>query len=119
MKSNYLLIIITAFLLTGCASMFADSSDKLLIRSNDPSAKLFVNGNQVGTGSAVYSLSRGKTAIITASKAGCSDRSVSTEQSVAGATWFNLLFWPGFIVDAATGAIHKTDPVDYIVSPSC
>jgi hypothetical protein len=106
-------------MLSGCASMFGDSKDQVTIHSNDPDAKILVNGNEVGKGSAVYAMPRGKTAIITASKDGCSDRSIPTEQSIDGITWINIFVWPGFIVDAATGAMHKADPTDYTVTPDC
>ena len=110
------LILIT---LSGCASMFSDNADKVTIRSNDADAKILVNGNEVGQGSAVYSLQRGKSAILTATKSGCSDRSVPTEQAIDGMFWLNILVWPGAIVDVATGAIHKADPTDYTVTPDC
>jgi hypothetical protein len=73
----------------------------------------------VGKGSAQYVLPRGKEATITASKAGCDDRSIQTEKRIVGATWLNIFFWPGFIVDVATGAIQKADPTTYTVSPQC
>jgi hypothetical protein len=105
--------------ISGCATIFSDKTDQLTIHSNDPSAKIIVNGNQVGTGSAVYSLARDKTAIITASKKGCSDMSVPTTQSLNGVTFINLIFWPGYLIDAASGSIHKADPTDYAVTPNC
>lgn len=105
--------------LSGCVSMFGDSNDKITVRSNDPDANILVNGNEVGQGSVVYSLPRGKTAILTATKNGCADRSVPTEQSIDGLYWVNILVWPGLIVDVATGAAHKADPTDYTVTPDC
>jgi hypothetical protein len=107
------------FLLSGCASMFGDSTDQVTIHSNDPNAKLLVNGNEIGTGTAVYSVQRGKSVILTATEKGCADRSLPTEQSIDGITWLDIFFWPGFIVDAATGDMHKTDPTDYTVTPDC
>lgn len=109
----------TLMLLTSCASMFGNDSDQLTIHSNDPNAKIMVDGNVVGTGSTTYTLPRGKTAVIKASKEGCQDRSVTTGRSIVGATWFNILFWPGFIVDAVTGDMHKANPTNYSVTPIC
>jgi hypothetical protein len=99
--------------------MFGDSKDIVNVRSNTEDAKILVNGNEMGKGTAQFALVRGKDATITASKPGCSDRTVQTEKRVVGATWLNILFWPGFIVDVATGAMHKTDPTDYTVTPHC
>jgi hypothetical protein len=118
-KSAFFSLAALLVLLTGCASMFSGSSDQITIHSNDPAAKIQVNGNNVGTGSVVYSLPRGQTALITASKPGCDARSISTGQAIAGPTWLNIFFWPGFIVDAATGDMHKANPTDYTITPDC
>lgn len=112
-------IIVLSISLSGCATIFGDSKDLINVRSNDPAATILINGNEMGKGSAQYTVMRGKEATITATKKGCSDRSVQTEKSMVGATWLNILFWPGFIVDVATGSMQKTDPLDYTVSPSC
>lgn len=99
--------------------MFGDSNDKITVHSNDPDANILVNGNEVGQGSVVYSLPRGNSAILTATKNGCADRSVPTNQSIDGLYWLNIFVWPGAIVDVATGVIHKADPTDYTVTPDC
>ena len=114
-----LLFLLPLLALPACATLFGDSSDSVTIRSNDPTAKLMINGNQVGIGSAVYSLPRGKNATITASKTGCSDMTVSTDKSFVNTGWLNILFWPGFIVDAATGKMFEADPKNYTVNPNC
>lgn len=115
---KFLLVSVCVFA-TGCATIFGDSNDILTINSNDPKARLLVDGNEVGTGSAQYIMQRGDSAIITASKTGCADRSVRTRKKLVGATFLNILFWPGFIVDIATGAMQKTDPTNYTVTPKC
>ena len=116
---NLTAIIVCLMSLSGCATIFGDSNDKITIHSNDPDAKILVNGNQIGTGNAVYSLPRGKTAILTASKKGCHDVSMPTDQVLAGATFVNLIFWPGYLIDAASGAIHKAGTLDYTLTPNC
>ena len=111
--------IISTLFLGGCATMFSDKNDKIIVNSKDPEAKILLNGNEIGKGSATYTLPRDRTAMITASKKGCSDNSIQTEQSFNKISLINLLFWPGFIVDAATGAINKADPKEYTVNPRC
>lgn len=115
---KHLIACVALLALSACATLFGDDNDKIAIHSNQ-GASILVNGNQVGTGSTVYSLPRDKKAIITAKKQGCSDMSVPTEQSIVGATFWNILFWPGFIVDAITGKMFKTDPTDYTVMANC
>lgn len=113
------LIFMLLFISSGCATIFGDSKDILNIRSVDPQARILVNGNEVGRGSASYALSRGRDATITASKKGCSERSVQTERKLVGATFLNIFFWPGFIIDVASGSMFKTSPTDYTVTPAC
>lgn len=105
--------------LTGCASMFGRSSDLVTIRSTDPEATILVNGNAIGTGTAQYKVKRGKDVTLTVSKTGCQERSVQTDTSLVGWTWLNIFFWPGFIVDAATGDMRRTDPTEYTLTPAC
>lgn len=105
--------------LSGCGTLFGRSQDVVTIHSRDKDAEISVNGNAVGTGFATYPVKRGKQATITASKNGCSDRSVITETSIAGPAYINLLCLICWIVDAATGKIYKTDPTDYTVTPAC
>lgn len=115
MKIYYILPLL---LTTACATVFSDKSDTLAIHS-DPAAKILVNGNQVGTGNAMYSLPRDKTAVITASKKGCNDMSVSTTQTINPATFLNTIFLGGYLIDAVTGSIHKASQTDYTVNPNC
>ncbi len=112
-------VLVVSSLLSGCATIFGSSSDIITISSKDPAATILVNGNEVGNGSATYTLKRGKQAVITASKKGCQDRTVITDQSVAGAAFFNLIFVIGWLVDAVSGALYKADPTQYTVTPAC
>jgi hypothetical protein len=116
---NKTLAILMLLTTTACATIFSGGPDQINIHSNDPDAKILVNGNEIGKGSAVYSLPKGQTAIITASEKGCDDRSEPTGQSINGVTFINLIFWPFYLVDAATGDIHKADPTNYTVTPNC
>ena len=113
------IVLIASMSLAGCATIFSDSSDKISIHSNMHDAKIIVNGNNVGVGSAVYALPRDQTAIITARKKGCDDMTVPTEQSINKVTFFNLFFGFGYLIGAATGAIHRANPTDYTVTPNC
>lgn len=99
--------------------MFSPSNDVLTIRSNDPRATLLVNGNIIGKGVAQYTLPRGRSALITASQKGCQNRTIETNKSITPTTWLNIFFWPGFIIDVATGAIQRADPTAYTVTPFC
>lgn len=116
---NQLMAAICIIALSGCATIFGDDNDQITIHSNDPDAALLVNGNQVGYGRATYTLSRDKSAILTASKPGCNDAVMPTGRTIVGATFLNILFPIGFLVDLATGKIERADPTDYNLTPHC
>lgn len=105
--------------LSGCATLFGKKADTLTIHSKYPDAILLVDGNEIGKGSATYSLPRDKTVIISAHKRGCQDTSMPTGQELNNTTFVNLLFWPGYLIDAASGSIHEASSTDYTVNPSC
>ena len=113
------LMILAILPLAGCATIFGDKSDQINIHSNDSRAAISVNGNEIGKGSATYAVPAGQTALITAHERGCADRSVPTGSTIRGAAFLDIFFWPTFLIDAATGAIHKTSPADYTVTPNC
>lgn len=114
-----MVMLVGVLCLTGCASMFGDSNDLITVTSNEPEATILLNGNEIGTGKAQYTLPRGDAALITAKKEGCGERSTQTSRKIVGATWLNILFPIGFLVDAATGKMHKTEPTSYTVTPAC
>lgn len=114
-----LLLLSTLTLLCGCATLFGKKEDVLTIHSKYDDARLLVDGNEIGIGRATYSLERGKTVIITAHKKGCNDMSMPTSEKLNDTTFVNLLFWPGYLVDAATGSIHQASSTDYTVNPLC
>jgi hypothetical protein len=105
--------------LSGCATLFGHKSDNLTIHSDDPNAKILVNGTEIGKGSATYDLPRDKTAVITAHKKGCTDTSVTTGQEVNNTTFLNLLCAWCYLIDFASGDIHEAAPTNYTVTPSC
>lgn len=113
------ILLVLPFLLSGCATMFSDSKDVISITTNDKEASIMIDGQFVGKEKIQYIVPRGKSVVITANKNGCPSHVVQTTKSVNGMTFLNILFWPGFIVDAATGAIQKTDPLNYNISLNC
>jgi len=119
MKSKIIAIFLSTALLSACATLFGKDSDTLTIHSNDPQAKILVNGNQIGTGTATYTLVRPQTANITASKKGCNDMTVPTQQAFNPTAIINTICALCWLVDAATGKMHLTEPTDYTVTPNC
>jgi|SRR6516164_4396957 hypothetical protein len=119
MKIKTLAMFLGLMSLSGCATIFGAKSDKITIHSKYPDAVFTINGNEIGRGNVVYDLERGKTVIITASKKGCSDVSMPTGEKLNNTTFVNLIFWPGYLIDAASGSIHEVSSTDYTVNPNC
>ncbi|WP_145984500.1 putative periplasmic lipoprotein [Zymobacter palmae] len=119
MKKLLITAAASLLLLNGCATVFGPSQDTITVSTQDNDTKVFVDGLYMGNGTVTYPVPRGKSVTLSAEKKGCSPRVLQTGKSVVGLTFINILFWPGFIVDAATGSIMKADPVFYNLRLNC
>jgi hypothetical protein len=57
-------------------------------------------------------LSRGKDYVISASYQGKTE-TIAMNKSIEPVYWVNILFWPGLIIDLATGKMFKYEPTHY------
>lgn len=110
--------------LTGCAAMFHGSSDQITIQSADSEAKIFMDNVLIGKGSAMASVKRNTQYTLAARKDGCSDQMVQTRNSFDAISLLGIFIDFGLIsmlvIDwGATGAMWKTDPLIYHVTPIC
>lgn len=109
--------------LSGCAYMFRGTSDQIHVSSADHNAMIYFDNVLIGRGSAPATAKRGQTHTIVAKKEGCSDHSVQTTDKFDGISLLGLLLDLGIIsiliVDNATGAMWKTEPLTYYVNPIC
>ncbi len=118
------LVVCLLFQLTGCAAMFHGSSDQITIQSADSDAKIFMDNVLIGKGSAMASVKRNTQYSLAAKKDGCSDHVVQTQNSFDAVSLLGILIDFGLItmlvIDwGATGAMWKTDPLIYHVTPIC
>ena len=100
-------------MLSGCASMFSGKTQNTALETDPEGAACSVKKN----GFVVDSVSKTPSGIgiqkskedlrITCKKEGFSDSETLMESSVDPVTFVNLLFWPGFIIDASTGAMFE------------
>ena len=117
-----------SFLLQGCATIFSSSSQTIQIKAVDNDTKevidgcvcvvtdgsggsYVVNGNP---GSAIVHRSQGAVQV-TCRKEDYRQLNTAVGDSFNATSIVNILFWPGFIVDAATGA-YKKYPSHYLVN---
>jgi hypothetical protein len=101
-------------LLTGCASIAGNNTRSIQVVSHPAGAAIFVDNQRYGTTPAMITLPSyiygGKT--ITLKKPGFQEQSLQVNTQFQPISLVNLLFWPGFLVDAATGDLVKIDPAD-------
>lgn len=108
----------------GCALMFHGKSDQIRIQSQSSDAVLYLDGVQIGKGTARTTVQRGQKYTISAKKNGCSDSSpIQTGSKFDGISLLGILIDWGLIsillVDNLSGAMWMTDPTEYTVLPIC
>lgn len=108
----------------GCALMFHGKSDQIRIQSQSSDAGLYLDGVEIGKGTATATVQRGQKYSLTAKKNGCSDSAlIQTGSKFDEVSLLGLLIDWGLIsillVDNLSGALWKTEPTVYTVSPIC
>ncbi len=98
--------------LVGCASIMSGSKQEVSISSEPENAKIFVNGNQIGTTPSKILLKRGEKHIIEIRANGYETYRISTSKTITGWFWGNLICGGliGFVIDLATGNAYDVDP---------
>jgi len=93
---------------TGCATLFAGSATVPVV-TNPPGAFVYINGQPVGQTPTAIALEPDRPANIQIYLPGFQPVQMWRQKSITGWFWVNLLFWPGFFVDLATGKYNKYD----------
>ncbi len=112
-KTNFILpaILVTMFLITSCATLFAPKTHPLTVSSEPQDAEIYVNGLKMGTTPVELSLKADKSYTIEFRKEGYKTVTEIVNTKI-GAGWLVLDVLTGFvpvIIDAATGAWNKLD----------
>lgn len=115
-----LAVMLGALILSGCATIFSGTSQTINVKVIDASNQQLLSnvsctvsdGNGIThsiiTNPAAISVSKGNGAIrIDCKKAGYKQLNMAVGDSFNALTVVNVLFWPGFIVDAVSGAYKK------------
>lgn len=131
MNKNLKTLLITfssVFLLQGCATIFSKSTQTIRIQAVDIHTKEIIEGCScyitdssggsylvsTNPGSAQVNRSQG-TLNVTCRKDGYRQINTSVGDDFNSTSLVNILFWPGFLVDAATGA-YKKYPSHYVIN---
>ena len=109
MKNIVLWITLLSFTLSGsgCCSIFGGGGQMITVNSKPEGAKVQL-GSLQGTTPYQVKLPKGKDYAIRTTYAG-KTQTTPLEKKVDGVFWINILFWPGLIIDAATGNMYKYD----------
>ena len=112
MKKAILCVMLVALIFTqGCCSIFTSDPQTVSVDSKPPGAKVKI-GPHSGTTPYQVSLPRGKDFVIVATYEG-ETKTANLNKSIEPVYWVNILFWPGLIIDLATGKMFKYEPTDY------
>ena len=95
----------------GCCSIFTSGPQTVSVDSKPPGASVAI-GPFKGKTPYQVSLPRGKDYVITAKYADNS-QTQNLNKSIEPVYWVNILFWPGLIIDLATGKMFKYEPTEY------
>lgn len=109
--SALVLILLVSLSFTSCATLFHGSTDGVNFSSDPSGAKVYVNGDLLGTTPFALNLKSNKTYTLEFKKDGYESKSVLLNSSVGGG-WIVLDVLGGLlpvIVDAATGDWYSLD----------
>lgn len=99
------------FELAGCATIFGDNSRAVQVNSKPSGAQVLVNGApQSATPATVNINSTFSPPTITVQKPGYQSQTVNVNTTFQPVGILNILFWPGFIIDAISGDMMKITP---------
>ena len=110
-KSVLCTVLAVLFFTQGCCSIFTGDPQTVSVDSKPEGAKVQI-GPYEGTTPYRVSLPRGKNYVVQASY-GDRDKTLALNKQIEPVYWVNILFWPGLIIDLATGAMFEYDPTHY------
>lgn len=107
-----LLSYIIILTLTGCATIAGNNTRSIAVNSTPSGAEIYVDNQLYGVTPAVITLSTyiygGKT--LTLKKPGYVDQNRVINAQFQPIAILDILFWPSFFIDAASGSLVKIDP---------
>jgi uncharacterized protein YceK len=125
MKQILVLTLIVTYL-TGCASMFSGTTQKLTLRSEVPGTDFYVNDEKVGTDNVIVTIpkKRIKNTEIVAKKEGCTNAISSVDTAFDATTLLGVFVDLGLfsilLVDyGINGATREATKTNYMLNPTC
>lgn len=106
---NLIKILLFSVLTTSCATVFTGTTQRMTINSEPQNAKLYLNGNFVGTTPYTGSFKKSKDYNITVKKEGYVPGTAVASRSLNAVAILNLTSPISWIIDIATGALWQFD----------
>jgi len=110
--------VLSLLLLAGCATLFSGTRQDVYIASEPAGATILVDGLERGTTPTTIRLKKPgvKETEVTLRLAGYADRTFTLQSEFDLLSILNVFFWPGFVIDAVSGAIQEYDPQTYTLT---
>ncbi|PPK85718.1 PEGA domain-containing protein [Neolewinella xylanilytica] len=110
MRTPLPLFILLVTLCSNCATVFSGTTDQVFFDSQPGGAAVYLDDHFLGRTPLRTSVPRSlKPRYVTYELDGHEPSTQLLRNRVNGVTFINLLWWPGFIIDAATGAINRLE----------
>lgn len=97
------------FFEAGCATLFSSSTENVTVNSNPPGATYQYGPFNGTTPAQIVVPKKALASFATFSKPGYETATVPVVTGIQGATWWDILFWPGFIIDFVTSNATKLE----------
>jgi hypothetical protein len=108
--------VLLSFMSTSCGVMFGGSRfSGSIVAKDHPEAKIYVNGNNIGKGTAIGLFPRNKPLAVEVRQEGCENKTITYDNTFrTGNFILSLLSWGlvGIAIDLGTGASFKPDHIN-------
>ncbi|WP_116107763.1 PEGA domain-containing protein [Lewinella sp. IMCC34191] len=114
MEKIYLICAVWIMLCSSCATVFSGTTDDVLFDSRPAGAAVYLDNHFLGRTPLRTRIPRTTRArYLTYELENHEPSTQLLRNRVNGITFINLLWWPGFVVDAVTGAICRIEYTSY------
>ena len=102
----------------GCASIIDGSSQVVSFNSNPNTARVVVNGSEIGTTPLSTQIKRGNDTVVMFRKDGYADQTITLQTKLNPWFWGNIIFggFVGSTTDGISGAVREYAPSSYYVT---
>lgn len=113
-------LILSATILSGCATVIKGDTQKVFLRSDNPETVFYVDGKKIKEGVNFFEYQKGKKYTVKGEVQGCKDVVVETENVFDNTSLLGFVLAPVTVpVDIYTGAAFKPQLSTIVINPVC